>query len=535
MPMKCNRSRVLLRRLGAGLLLMLTAWLLPSAGAESAENRGEILVIYPEEADLAGRADSLSGLAEALFSLRYTADFAEAGSAAELVDLYEWVIWCDVTESDRMKASLLENYDGALMALGRGTHLADRGIRTDPKQAGSVSGQAVYRFDETGVSRSSVVMLDPGVMEEAGETDGRVETAAGSLSLVCARGDFRYLPLTDYTTPFARALLIREIARWRWPYDSRMNVYTQYVTLSPVYPFADLHRLQEMVDQLTELRMPFVISVMPIYEHAEYPAMKRFCDVLRYAQTSGGAVILHAPVIQNRIDPEKLAEQLTTATLNYLQLGVFPVALEIPSEWLFQEELSGILGRYRTLFLSETDAFAEHRAGEYGLKDHIMQGHQQIVPSIRLDETGISHLSTHATAVYLDLSGKETEEMKAAVSAAAESSIPLQSLWDMEEAVYLNDGHYLLWDKSTLTVDGVQRFNLYTPYEEEESFDYQRDAYYRFVRNLAGQNHLLIGISIAVLILFLLLGRLSRRQMHRRFLKRETAKPGEEGEDFVIR
>ena len=533
--MKCSRSRWLLRSFGAGLLLILTVCFLSGAGAESAETPGEILVIYPEEADRPGRADSLSGIAEALFSLRYTADFAEAGSAAEIVDLYDWVIWCDVTESDRMKASLLENYDGALMALGRGTHLAERGIRTDPKQAGSVSGLAVYRFDETGESRSSVVMLDPGVLEEATETDGRVETAAGNLSLVSAREDFRYLPLTDYTTPFAQALLIREIARWRWPYDSRMNVYTQYVTLSPVYPFADLHRLKEMVDQLAERRMPFVISVMPIYEHADYPAMKRFCDMLRYAQTNGGAVILHAPVIQNRTDPKILAEQLTTATMNYLKQGVFPVALEIPSEWIFQEELSGILGRYKTLFLSELDAFASHRAGEYGLKDHIMQGHQQIVPSIRLDETGISHLSTHATAVYLDLSGKETEELKTVVAAAAESPIPLQSLWDMEEAVYLDDGHYLLWDRNTLTVDGVQRFNLYAPYEEEENFDYKRDVYYRFVRNLAGQNHMLIGISIVVLILFMLLGRLSRRQMHRRFLKSETAKPGKEGEDFVIR
>ncbi len=521
--------------MAAGLLLMLTACFLPAAGAESAANRGEILVIYPEEADRSGQEDSLSSIAEALFSLRYTADFAEAGDAAELVDLYEWVIWCDVAESDRMKASLLENYDGALMALGRGTHLADRGIRTNPKQAGSVSGLAVYRFDETGESRSSVVMLDPGTLEEAEKTDGRVETAAGNLSLVSARENFRYLPLADYTTPFARALLIREIARWRWPYDSRMNVYTQYVTLSPVYPFADLHRLKEMVDELAERRMPFVISVMPIYEHVDYPAMKRFCDVLRYAQTSGGAVILHAPLIQNRTDPVILAEQLTTATMNYLKLGVFPVALEIPSEWLFQDELSGILGRYRTLFLSELDAFARHRPGAYGLTDHILQGHQQIVPAIRLDETGVSHLSTHATAVYLDLSGKETEELKTAAAAAAESAIPLQSLWDMEEAVYLNDGHYLLWDRNTLTVDGAQRFNLYTPYEEEEDFDYKRDAYYRFVRNLAGQNHMLIGISIAVLILFLLLGRLSRRQMHRRFLKPETAKPGKEGEDFVIR
>ena len=45
---------------------------------------------------------------------------------------------------------------------------------------------------------------------------------------------------------------------------------------------------------------------------------------------------------------------------------------------------------------------------------------------------------------------------------------------------------------------------------------------YRFVANLKNQNHFLIGISAAVLAIFLLLGRKSRLQMHKRFLKPKT-------------
>lgn len=528
------------KKLRAGPLLFMAAALslLPAPPSFSEEApaaaAAEILVVYPEETDSKTDDDSLAAVARALFSLRYTAVFAEEEKAAELLSQYDSVIWCDVSESRPMNASVLENYHGSLLALGRGTCLGPRGVETGGKYEGKVSGNAEYDFGGENAFRSSVKMLDPGWIPAAEVKDGLIETAAGPLPLVSAAGLTRYIPLADYTTPFAQAVLIRETARWKWPYESKMHVYTQYVTVGPVYPFADLNRLMKTVDSMAEKKMPFVISVMPIYEHADYPAMERFCDVLRYAQSHGGAVILHAPIIQNQPDADSLAKRLTAATMNYIQRDVYPLALEIPSEWLFRDDLAGILGRYRTLFLSDMDAFANHPPKEYGLTDHIMQGHQQIVPSIPLGEARVSSLSTHATAVYLDLSAEQDKTLEMNIEAAAGSSIPMQSLWSMDEAVYLNDGHYLTWDKNTLTVDGVQRFIQYTPSEAGTDFDYKRDAYYRFVRDLAGQNHTLIGISIVVLIVFLILGRESRKQMHRHFLKPREEKSGEE-ESRVIR
>ena len=88
-------------------------------------------------------------------------------------------------------------------------------------------------------------------------------------------------------------------------------------------------------------------------------------------------------------------------------------------------------------------------------------------------------------------------------------------------------GYYLTWDRDTLTVNDEQRFNVYEPRETQAGFDYRRNAYYRFVADLANQNYYLIGVSIVVLAVFLLLGLRSRRQMHRRFLKK-IRKPKEE-------
>ena len=63
---------------------------------------------------------------------------------------------------------------------------------------------------------------------------------------------------------------------------------------------------------------------------------------------------------------------------------------------------------------------------------------------------------------------------------------------------------------------------------EEEPFDYRRNEYYRFVANLNNQNHFLIAVSGAVLVLFLALARQSRRQMHRRFLRKKAETAGKD-------
>ena len=210
------------------------------------------------------------------------------------------------------------------------------------------------------------------------------------------------------------------------------------------------------------------------------------------------------------------------STLGLDDKNVYPLALEVPSEWLFREDLLPILGRYKTLFLSDMDAFSSHAPKEYGLMDYLLLGSQQIVPAVKLDETGVSHLARCATAVYLDLGMTEDEQLLSVIEAARNAPIPMQSLWGMDQAAYTNDGFFLTWDQNTLLVNDEQRFLVYTPQTFDREFDYKRNEYYRFVANLNNQNHFLIGVSVVVLVLFLALGYQSRKQMHRRFLKKQA-------------
>ena len=503
------------------LMLLCTNTIIPGQTEETASvEPADILVVYSEEEDRKTGADNLSALAQVLFCLRHSVDFVEAADARAVIGGYENVIWCASAGSRRLDPSMLSNYSGKLMVLGQTTGLEGIGIETASPLSSARIGVANYAFGDLRTFSASVDILNPGRVRYADYSNGTLQALGQEAPLVSGREGLHYIPLMDYTTEFAKAVLSEEIAQWLWPYENRMNTFTQYVVLDELYPFFDPFRLKTLVEYMVEKKMNFVLSVMPIYENADYPAMREFCEVLRFAQANGGGVIMHAPIIQGTPTPETLADYLTRATQNYFEQDVYLLGLEVPSEWLFLPGLRAVLGRYRTLFFSDTDAFPDHTVGEYRLTDYLMLGSQQITPAFRLDETGVGHVPTYASAVYLDVGMKTDKELLSVIDTAQDSPIPMQSLWDMSESVYCDEGYYLTWDLNTLIVNDSQRFNVYTPSATDKDFDYRRDVYYRFVANLTNQNNFLIIGSAVMLFIFLLLSIRSRKQMHRRFLKK---------------
>lgn len=537
MPMRFNR---LLAALLVILLAVCAVWmdsLAEEAQAEDAPGKeadagasrqGDILVVYPVEADRLTAEDDLAAIAQALLYLRYTADYVEVREAAQAIGQYDRVIWCATAEAARMDTSVLSGYGGSLLVLGRADGLEEMGIRQATAGNGEMIGVASYPFWEDEPYSASVRLLNPGMVTGETGSVGTISIGDRTIPLVSCRERLRYVALADYTGSFARAVLTQEIAGWLWPYESRMHTYAEYIVLDQVYPFTDPYRLNEIVCALVEKRMPFVISVMPVYQNADYPAMTQFCEVLRYAQANGGAVILHAPIIQNGVEKDELVQQLTTAMNSYLSQDVYPLALEIPSEWLFRDDLNSVLVDFKTLFLADTDAFRLQPARTLGLKEYIRLGSQQIVPALKVDETGVTPITCCASAVYLNVSEMEEELLLDIIERVKDAPVPMMSLWEMDEAVYMNNGGYLTWDRSILMVSGRQRFNVFKPRQAPDGFNYHRDAYYRFVANLSNQNHTLIGVSAAVQLLFFLLSIRSRRQMHKRFLKKISREKSEE-------
>ena len=488
-------------------------------GLISGDEPGDILVIYPVlTTDSVSK--SVSAIAQVYTSLGDQVDYCSDKYASQVVDSYDSIVWLLPDPSDEL-AKKMKNYQGRVLLLGNTVSclkdIPEAQIETVAK--GNVSADASYTYTGDNTFHAAVKLSDATVIRHAEYTSGNMLIDGQNVPLVMGCNGVRYIALQEYQNNFAKAVLMQETVLWQWPYHDLPHEYSEYVVIDNIYPFTDPDRLLKIVSYLTKKNMNFVLAVMPIYDHSNYPAMQQLCEVLKYVQAGNGAVILNAPIIQNKTDPEELQDKLTEATLGYWSNGVYPLALSIPSDWIYDTDLHDTLGRYRTLFVHDTDAFTQENIADLSTRNFLTLGSQLITPAIGLDYTGIGYVDYCATAVYLDV-GMDDEDLYNAIDAAGNSRVPLQNLKDMNHVVYMNKSNVMKWDGRVMLVNGERVDLEYRPTEYPENFDYQRSVYYRATADLANQNHLLIIFSLFVLLVFALMAILARKQMHRRFLYR---------------
>ena len=340
-------------------------------------------------------------------------------------------------------------------------------------------------------------------------------------------GKITHIPLTNIGDGIVRAALIKELSQWKWPYNGSPHVFPQYILIDKVYPFEDPEKLLKVVKSLTDKKTPFVISVMPMYVNGDYPSMVRFCEVLRYAQAGGGAVVINAPINQmNRFDQEVVLYYLTQAMEIYNKQGVYPLALEVPRNWMFQQDTIKVMSHFRTIFTNEElDSYI--KPDDKNTNEVYKDGHQWVGPSIPLDDTGISEISAYSMAVSISLS-EEEEEIEKKIKACNDSTIPLKSLWDMDHSYWL-DQQLMEYKNGNLILNGKKMDLSFTPSVYPEDFNYHRNMLLRFSKDLTTQNKrlvILVGV-ISVIFLFLILFARYRNRKHYFFPATEKMKTDE--------
>lgn len=81
-----------------------------------------------------------------------------------------------------------------------------------------------------------------------------------------------------------------------------------YLRLEDIHPLTDSANLRKIAEILKEKKIPYIVSVIPIYRNPETGAESRFSDfpkllnVLRYMQENGGSIIVHGYTHQYRGD-----------------------------------------------------------------------------------------------------------------------------------------------------------------------------------------------------------------------------------------
>lgn len=381
-------------------------------------------------------------------------------------------------------------------------------------------GKITYYFND--YTYKEVLAKEENYLFLSGDTDyssGVIQIQNEEGYFCAAKGVLTHIPVSDMENNLIRAAFTREVSFWKWPYSGEPHIYAQYMVLDKVYPFQDPDKLLTIVNAFIEKKEPFVISVMPIYVNSNYPAMQHFCEVLRYAQNHGGSIMIHSPMIQmSKIDVDLVNEYMSIAIQNYMEHGIYPLGIQVPHNWLFNDDTIEIMSRFRTVLVSEEeDPYITADKGIYTNKVY-KDGHQWIAPAISLDENGVSYIRAHSTAVLFNIT-EDLSKIEAKINACRESYVPLKNLWDIEHGFW-TDEDIMTYKNHIILVNNKRVEKDYTPTEYEEAFTYNRNMLQRFSKNLADQNFKLMVVVIVVSVLFLLFILSARKSNKRHFLEK---------------
>lgn len=499
-----------------------------AAAQSSSSKEADILLLHPDTVT-DDQLDSLRILADTATALGMSMELGTPAQADILPDHYKLILAYNLG-GDTVLAQQLAASGARLLILG-GTILPDCLEAAEFYDAAAAmqeqqpSANAVLSYEFTDQKSYQAITVLPKLMYAA-TADAEYESGAldvnGQVTPFCIGfGDIRYIPLTDYSQTLLRAAISFEISTWLWEYSGLPPQKGQYIVLDNVYAYMPAQDLLDRVDMLIQSGLPFVISVMPVYVNTDYPAMQQFCEVLRYAQANGGAVILHAPTPRTEVaDWDAYNVTVTEVLSSYTAQNVYPLGFDVPYSWTWNTDALRWMQRSRTIFVYEDSAQTDFSADTQ--QNLLFYNYNALVlPTLTLDENGETcvPMISSSRRILADADMADLQELMSSMQSDASS---YYSLWDSTQSVWANSFH-LSWDGNTLTLNDVPCSLSYTPQAAEEDYEYNRNTLERFTVSIQNESHFLIILVSIVTIVFLLMIVYARHVQREHFLPHNTS------------
>ncbi len=491
--------------------------------------QGEILLIYSDGAD-DETMDAVNRIIEHLTYQSFQVSFGSATECAGAVSDFSHIICYNIKSYPKaLRENLYEREDAKadILFIGSGflrKYLDESGRENLYTIAADPIGELTYPF--TSMDSKDSLIQEPYYLFLKNTEDyssGRVQVGKKDGYFCGRNGQITHITATDLGNPIVEAAISKELAQWKWPYKGEPHIYAQYMLIDQVYPYQDPNKLLDVVNLLVNQKEPFVISVMPIYTNGDYPAMQHFCEVLRYAQANGGTVIMHAPI--NQMVPFKkdtMLEYMTLSLQNYMKQGVYPMALQVPKNWMFSSDTVEVMSHFRTIVTTdETDLQIE---ADKNLHTNMVykDGHQWISPAISIDDYGISYTRVASTTVPLNLEDS-MDVIEAKIKACQQSAVPLKSLWDIEHSFWTSED-IMNYKNHIILVNNKRVENYFEKTDYVENYRYNRNILKRFSKDLASENKKLVVAVCIVAVLFSGFILIARHNNKKKYFERDKKK-----------
>lgn len=468
-------------------------------------------------------------------------------SGANLAELRRIIAYrglrCDY--ADAWLETSLDGYDAVIVAVAENRTINEQTayeLRTGDRQVFVVGGGALEQLARTVQVKGSIVVR---CETEAGSTSDQLlsrseltllegETAAiggtifvdnQSYPLCKTLGNVTQMAYCDAEEPVMAASLATYLQAWMWPYRNDPTSYGQYLVLDNIYPFYEPEDLMAVTDMLREEGVPYAVCVMPVYDNADYPSMKRFCEWLRYIQSTGAGIVLHAPLVSlENVDMAVYKKQLNTAYSAYTRYGVYPLAIETPEAYLFSKRGLEAISGFRTVLLFRSDDQLSDQVG--GENAAWYDGHQILAPSL-LDGGALT--TTYAQAIYLDVN-EDPDTLRKYVQTLKRSRRALKSLTDMDNSVYVGSDYVYRSAAGVVEVNGAIVSLAYEPFVYEE-YKFDRGLEQYLTNQILTSNRNIMAFVLVASTIFIIAMLMSRQAMRREILHRRHYKPASVGKD----
>lgn len=137
-----------------------------------------------------------------------------------------------------------------------------------------------------------------------------------------------------------------------------------YLMLDKISDSDDLDKLIEKIDYMNSKSIPFIVSAMPVFKDEDSQNIKRYMEVLRYAQSKGGIIILHYPELYlndtSNFKIDDLVKKMSIAQDNFQKNSIYIRAIGIPEDWLYLSDIQKYLVTSNTMFLESSNKIVNY-------------------------------------------------------------------------------------------------------------------------------------------------------------------------------
>jgi hypothetical protein len=307
--MMLRKILIMVLILSAGIIMLFPGH--ADAGADT----DKVLLVYNDRAKMTVIAD----LIRACGKTPLTVDIV--GYNSGLLENYEYVVLQDPTPlKDALQAGKRP------VCLGDGFQVVP-GMQTETIDRKMHARLTVYNNTQSIIISQGFTYIS----DHYGEAVGRISINGQDYPLGVMTDTVMYAPYfgRDDMSVFAVAKMLNA-------YFGNFDGGKMYIMIDEVYPFDDRDMLELIADRFFRSGIPFVMSLMPVYQNTDYPAFKRYADTLRYIQSRSGSLIMHDPLVTgNELVGDTLDVRMDNAYASFEENGI-----HVYPETLFPYEVS---------------------------------------------------------------------------------------------------------------------------------------------------------------------------------------------------